>query len=219
MGDSQPSSAQEKVQRLGRWAPVGPSGLKSSHPERGRNSLALCESTRRVSVANLFVTKAWLYMDKLLSLHVVRHVENFVNSEKPRKGASPMTKENEQMKSQHELLVAINQKAVSDVHKVATKYPKLGNPELSLVGKKWFYLGEDDRMYYLHFDEIVYLDEHRVGITMNIDTEEGLVHPFPHPFFLTHNEYIEMYPVHELFPDPLRTMEEADAILQEKCND
>lgn len=102
------------------------------------------------------------------------------------------------------------EKQINDVTKVSQEFPTEDNPELSLVGLRWYYLGEDETHYFLHYDKIVYQTEEGVFVELYMDAiDEGETLVIPTPLFVPYYDYYRMYPVSSKFPVALRSYDEA----------
>lgn len=118
-----------------------------------------------------------------------------------------------------------SEKAVQDVTNKAQEFSLKGNPELSPVsiGMKWFYYSETNESYFLHYDEVVAINELGafINIHMELHGEETIVNE--RPIFVPWDSYFECYPLQKEIPYPCDNEYEAYNMMikniQEKCND
>lgn len=93
------------------------------------------------------------------------------------------------------------EKSIKDVHKKSQEFQTQDNPELSLLGSRWYYISQLDSHSLLNYDEIVDVNEDGVFITVNLDTDGTGAQDFlNYPFYLTKEQYKENYPISPDFP-------------------
>ncbi|MEI4281693.1 hypothetical protein [Tetragenococcus halophilus] len=109
-------------------------------------------------------------------------------------------------------------KHIKDVQRIAQSFSSEDNPELSLIGKRWYYYSEDEKTYYFHYDEITDITEEGIyiDIYMEVGNEERKENPSP--IFLSWKDYKNVYPINKDIDTPLNDEKEAFDLL-EKCND
>lgn len=78
-------------------------------------------------------------------------------------------------------------------------FPFYGNSERSLIGQKWFYVGENEDSFSFFYDEVVAEDEDYVFVEMR--TTKGLLYPNALP--VSRKNYYKIYPIQSLFASPM----------------
>ena len=113
--------------------------------------------------------------------------------------------------SNNDSLQVINTKVVNEIHKTANDYKSLGNTELSLIGKRWYYYDVEGENINLNYDEIVDIDDDNVKINMYIAKDQGHELIYDVPFTISKENYLKMYPIQSIFSSPLSSNKEAFA--------